>query len=133
MGWDFLGISHTTDPVPSQGRSQEYPIPWDIPLRSHTISLSWDGIPPLYPIPIPFYGTVGMVYPVGYSISFRSLVGGFPDVGRIALKILPNIAITLSSILSELRCHFQNLHTAGNDAYFTLRVLLLLAIRGTPA
>lgn len=47
-------------------------------------------------------------------------IRGILDVGRIASKIPPNISITLSSILSELGCPFQNLHTAGNDAYFTL-------------
>lgn len=52
-----------------------------------------------------------------------------PDTGKIVSTISPNIPITLSSILSELQRPFQNLHVAGNDAYFTLRVLLLLPIR----
>lgn len=59
------------------------------------------------------------------DFNLHTSIGGILDVGRIASKILPNNPITLSSILSELRCPFQNLHTAGNDAYFTLRVLLL--------
>ena len=56
---------------------------------------------------------------------------GILDTGKIvsAVLALPNILSTLSSILSELQCPFQNLHVAGNDAYFTLRVFLLLAIR----
>ena len=66
------------------------------------------------------------------DFNLHTSIGGILDVGRIASKILPNIPITLSSILSELRCPFQNLHTAGNDAHFTLRVLLLLAIRDYP-
>lgn len=66
------------------------------------------------------------------GFNLHTSIGGILDVGRIASKILPNIPSTLSSILSELRCPFQNLHTAGNDAYFTLRVLLLLAIRDYP-
>ena len=59
-------------------------------------------------------------------------IRGILDVRRIASQILPNIPITLSSILSELRYPFQNLHTAGNDAYLTLRVLLLLTIKEFP-
>ena len=66
------------------------------------------------------------------NFNLHTSIGDILDVGRIASKILPNIPITLSSIQSELRCPFQNLHTAGNDAYFTLRVLLLLAIRDYP-
>lgn len=66
------------------------------------------------------------------DFNLHTSIGGILDVGRIASKRLPNIPIRLSSILSELRCPFQNLHTAGNDAYFTLRVLLLLAIRDYP-
>lgn len=56
---------------------------------------------------------------------------GILDTGKIvsAVLTLPNVLSTLSRILSELQCPFQNLHVAGNDAYFTLRVFLLLAIR----
>ncbi len=36
---------------------------------------------------------------------------------------------TLSEIREELQCPFANLHTAGNDAYFTLQALLMLAKR----
>ncbi|KAF6237285.1 hypothetical protein HO173_004754 [Letharia columbiana] len=54
---------------------------------------------------------------------------GLPDTGKIVSTTSPNIPITLSSILSELQCPFQNLHVAGNDADFTLRILLLLATR----
>ena len=66
------------------------------------------------------------------DFNLHTSIGGILDLGRIASKLLPNIRLTLSSILSELRCPFQNLHTAGNDAYFTLRALLLLAIRDYP-
>ena len=64
--------------------------------------------------------------------NLHASIEGILDTERIASKILPSISIKLSSILSELQCPFQNLHTAGNDAYFTLRVLLLLAIRDYP-
>ena len=66
------------------------------------------------------------------DFDLHTSIGGILDLGKIASKLLPNIRITLSSILTELRCPFQNLHTAGNDAYFTLRALLLLAIRDYP-
>ncbi len=42
---------------------------------------------------------------------------GILDIGNIVSKILPNIPVTLSSILSELRRPFQNLHIVGNDVY----------------
>ena len=66
------------------------------------------------------------------GFDLHTSIGGILDLGRIVSKILPNIPIALSNILSELRCPFQYLHTAGNDAYFTLRALLLLAIRDYP-
>ena len=75
---------------------------------------------------------------VGHDLSILRLLGfnpsirGILDTERIASKILPSISTTLCGILTELQCPFQNLHTAGNDAYFTLRVLLLLAIREYP-
>ena len=61
----------------------------------------------------------------------RTSIVGILDTGKIASAVLtlPNIVSALSSIPSELQCPFQNLHVAGNDAYFTLRVLLSLAIR----
>ncbi len=66
------------------------------------------------------------------DFNLHTSIRGILDLGKIASKLLPNIRITLSSILTELRCPFQNLHTAGNDAYFTLQALLLLAIRDCP-
>ena len=65
-------------------------------------------------------------------LTYIRRLGVILGTGRIASKILPNIPITFSSVLSELQCPFQNLHIAGNDAYFTLRVLLLLATRDYP-
>ena len=64
--------------------------------------------------------------------NLHTSIRGILDTLRIASRILPDIPIRLSSILNELQCPFQNLHTAGNDAYFTLRVLLLLAIKDYP-
>lgn len=63
------------------------------------------------------------------NFDLHTSIVGILDTGKIASKMFPNVSITLGSILSELQCPFQNLHTAGNDAYFTLRALLLLAIR----
>lgn len=36
---------------------------------------------------------------------------------------------SLRTVLEELQCAYNNLHSAGNDAHFTLRCLLLLASR----
>ena len=66
------------------------------------------------------------------DFNLQTSIRGILDLGKISSKLLPNIRITLSSILSEVGCPFQNLHTAGNDAYFTLRALLLLAIKDYP-
>lgn len=55
---------------------------------------------------------------------------GILDIVKIFSSMLSGIRITLRSILSELQCPFQHLHTTGNDAYFTLRALMLLAIKG---
>ena len=54
-------------------------------------------------------------------------IRGILDTGRIASTLLPNISIRFSSFLSELRYPFRSFHTAGNDAYFTLRVQSFLA------
>lgn len=44
-------------------------------------------------------------------------------------QVLPYFALTLGELLSELKCPHNWLHNAGNDANYTLRALLLLAIR----
>lgn len=63
------------------------------------------------------------------DFDLRTSIVGILDTGKIVSIMLPNVPTMVSSVLSELQCPFQNLHTAGNDAYFTLLALLLLAIR----
>ncbi|CRG86385.1 hypothetical protein PISL3812_03391 [Talaromyces islandicus] len=52
------------------------------------------------------------------------------DTQKIAVQtsIFPH-AVALHELLEELRCPFAKLHSAGNDAHFALRALLLLATR----
>ncbi|KUJ10051.1 uncharacterized protein LY89DRAFT_760882 [Mollisia scopiformis] len=38
---------------------------------------------------------------------------------------------SLNDLLIELDCHFNFLHVAGNDANFTLRALLMIAVKGS--
>ena len=52
------------------------------------------------------------------------------DTQKIALEVLPDNSSTLGDILQALRCPVENLDTAGNDANFTSRALLLLAEKG---
>lgn len=47
----------------------------------------------------------------------------------ITSQVLPYFALTLGELLTELECPHNWLHNAGNDANFTLRALLLLAVR----
>jgi hypothetical protein len=48
---------------------------------------------------------------------------------RIASEVIPTCSGTLRDILRELQCSFDKLHSARNDARFTLRALLLLAVK----
>ncbi|KAK6360131.1 hypothetical protein TWF730_006284 [Orbilia blumenaviensis] len=56
------------------------------------------------------------------------------DTQEIASQILPLInndkgqKYSLHRLLTHFKCPFYNLHCAGNDANFTLRLLLLLAV-----
>lgn len=47
----------------------------------------------------------------------------------ITSQVFPYFALTLGELLTELECPHNWLHNAGNDANFTLRALLLLAVR----
>lgn len=47
----------------------------------------------------------------------------------ITSQVLPYFALALGELLTELECPHNWLHNAGNDANFTLRALLLLAVR----
>lgn len=61
---------------------------------------------------------------------FRELcITGLLDMFQITSQVLPYFALTLGELLTEVECPHSWLHNAGNDANFTLRALLLLAVR----
>lgn len=58
------------------------------------------------------------------------------DTQRIAHQVLPECSPCghgLGDLLDEFGCPYDKLHCAGNDAHFTLRLLLLLAAKSLPA
>ncbi|KAI1612937.1 Polynucleotidyl transferase [Exophiala viscosa] len=61
----------------------------------------------------------------------RTSILGILDTQQIAREVPSTAASSgrLRNILTELRCPFDELHSAGNDANFTLRALLLLAVQ----
>ena len=67
-----------------------------------------------------------------FNFDLQTSVVGILDTDQIASTMSQWGSMRLGSLLSDLDCPFQHLHTAGNDAYFTLRALLMLAIRGCP-
>ena len=62
--------------------------------------------------------------------TFNKAVIAILDTYRMSGQVLPFFALRLVELLRELNCSSIGLHCAGNDAYFTLRALLLLAARG---
>lgn len=66
------------------------------------------------------------------KFDLHSSIVGIIDLQKIAAEIMPSVSVRLGHILEELLCPFEGLHNAGNDAYFTLRALLLLAIKSYP-
>jgi DNA polymerase III epsilon subunit-like protein len=77
---------------------------------------------------------------VGHDIrndlhAMRSLNFDFPasiisilDTSRITRELDVTVS-SLTDLLEVFQCPFDKLHCAGNDAHFTLRALLLLAIK----
>lgn len=59
----------------------------------------------------------------------ESSVIGIIDTQKIACEVLSTEPRTLGNFLTEFEYPSRNLHCAGNDAHFTLRLLLLLTIR----
>jgi hypothetical protein len=53
------------------------------------------------------------------------------DTFRIAGEVLPYFSLRLGELLTELGCPHNWLHNGGNDAHFTLRALLLLAVKAS--
>ena len=54
---------------------------------------------------------------------------GILDTQRLALQTRSDSPGRLRDLLRDLQCPYRHLHNAGNDAHFTLRALLLLAVR----
>jgi len=63
------------------------------------------------------------------KFDIRTSILGILDTQQIAPEVISASSGSLRDILTELRCPFDNLHSAGNDANFTLRALLLLAVQ----
>ncbi|KAL9609445.1 MAG: hypothetical protein Q9167_005800 [Letrouitia subvulpina] len=67
------------------------------------------------------------------QFNLYSSIVGILDLQKVAAEIMPGVPLKLYNILEELSCPYGGLHNAGNDAYFTLRALLLLAIKSYPS
>jgi DNA polymerase III epsilon subunit-like protein len=52
------------------------------------------------------------------------------DTSQIAHEVLGSWTGSLRELLKELKCPYNGLHCAGNDANFTLKALLLLVAKG---
>lgn len=70
------------------------------------------------------------------GFGFQSIgVIAFIDTARLAAQILPCFSLqpgkipSLRSLLIRLYCPYKGLHNGGNNANFTLRALLLLAVK----
>lgn len=61
------------------------------------------------------------------KFDFQTSVIGIIDTLWLANQVLSTHSRTLKDLLGEFQCPFDKLHSAGNDAHFTLRLLLLLA------
>jgi hypothetical protein len=64
------------------------------------------------------------------GFQFPVLLSGVLDTFQVANEVFQFWAGSLSDLLLSLGCSFNRLHCAGNDANFTLRALLLLAVQG---
>jgi hypothetical protein len=64
------------------------------------------------------------------DFEYPVLLSSVLDTFYIANEVFQYWAGSLSDLLLSLRCSFNRLHCAGNDANFTLRALLLLAACG---
>jgi hypothetical protein len=64
------------------------------------------------------------------GFNLETSVVGVLDTEYLAQYLFGGPRLRLRSLLIELKCPFDNLHCAGNDAHFALRALLLLAVQG---
>lgn len=62
------------------------------------------------------------------KFDLKSSIYGIIDTAWVAKEVLPSFRGALEDLLCFLKCPFGQLHCAGNDAHFTLRALLLLAV-----
>ncbi|TVY83911.1 hypothetical protein LSUE1_G001009 [Lachnellula suecica] len=66
------------------------------------------------------------------GFDFKTSISGILDTQQMAYAILGKPedrgSLRLKGVLEKLDCTFEGYHSAGNDANFTLRALLLLAV-----
>ncbi|CZR36333.1 uncharacterized protein FPRO_03407 [Fusarium proliferatum ET1] len=65
---------------------------------------------------------------LGFDLS--SLNADIIDTASITDEVFGGAGYSLREVLTSLNCPFNNLHSGGNDANFTLRASLLLAAKG---
>lgn len=65
---------------------------------------------------------------LGFDLS--SLDAEIIDTASITNEVFGGPGYSLREVLTSLNCPFNNLHSGGNDAHFTLRASLLLAAQG---
>lgn len=63
------------------------------------------------------------------EFQFPTLLSGIIDTYRVANEVFEIWFGSLGELLLKLECPFNRLHCAGNDANFTFKALLLLAVR----
>lgn len=68
---------------------------------------------------------------LGFEFAARKVVGVI-DIMKLANEILGFRSCSLRDLLKVLRYPFNQLHYGGNDARFTLKAGLLLAVRAVP-
>ena len=64
------------------------------------------------------------------GFDLETSVVGVLDTEDLAQYAIGGPKLRLRRLLTELKCPFDNVHCAGNDAHFALRALLLLPVQG---
>lgn len=73
-----------------------------------------------------FRGDLAALKALGFDFQRSSIIAVF-DTYRLAQEM--GKQLSLGKLLTEMDCPYSRLHNAGNDANFTLRALILLAIK----
>uniref|UniRef100_A0A8H7TVB9 Gfd2/YDR514C-like C-terminal domain-containing protein n=1 Tax=Bionectria ochroleuca TaxID=29856 RepID=A0A8H7TVB9_BIOOC len=73
---------------------------------------------------------LGILVALGFTFSPR--IASIIDTCGVTGEVLGSPHYSLRELLKTLGCPHDRLHTAGNDAHFTLRAALLLVARGFP-